>query len=252
LLAILAPVLPPIVTAGRMATPDALSAFCVFTVLLLLFKRRHLFLVSFFLTMAVLVRHDNLLLVLPVAAFLCHRALKEKAIGSLMRLSWMIPPLTAFIVIFYSVEHHGWSTLFHHTFLEQLAFPAQANVKIDLLTYIHVFFWGLRDVILDDKTVFFVLLNIAAIILALSTKTRNESKNELSVLSISAMIWAYHALHFILFPRMWERFFAGSYLFIFYLFVYAVAQALENKKHSNADNALMNEKQKPEPLPTTT
>ena len=99
--------------------------------------------------------------------------------------------------------------------------------------------------------IFLLVAAIRAIMFALCSSARKESESEISILSISTVIWTCHALHFFLFPRRWEDFFAVSYLIIFYLFVYAVTQALENKRQIRSTTTIMNERSKSEPLSTT-
>ncbi len=97
---------------------------------------------------------------------------------------------------------YGWSTLFHHTFTAALPYPADANPSVNWDSYVGQLVEGFHSRGRDRALGFGVL----GIVLAWATRRASPRTTAIAIALVSNM-----ALHYLLFPVWWKRFFLAQY-----------------------------------------
>lgn len=127
---------------ARISSPDTLAGFLGLMTLVFCLERRFGYFVLFGVLM-VLARHDTVLL----AGLLC--------LTGTFHLLRSVIALLCLCVVFLALSHwsqwYGWGTLFLHTFVSPMAFPASGEVSFNVLSsaYAHQWFKLVETLFLD-------------------------------------------------------------------------------------------------------
>ena len=127
---------PPAVALACLSSPDALSTLIALAVLFLLTERGSGYRVALLLAvLSVLVRHNNLLLLLFAALFIAWRSPGLR----LTALFCWITGLAIFLTTKNLYGNFSWATFFYNTAVEPLVFPAEFHSPLSARDYVHIY-----------------------------------------------------------------------------------------------------------------
>ncbi|MHB2040071.1 MAG: hypothetical protein ACYCPX_12525 [Acidiferrobacteraceae bacterium] len=202
LLAFLLIATPPVFAVGRLATADALSAAILVLSLYALLELRAPGAFLGLLVLSLYARSDNIVFALML---LCAMAFGRGP--ARLPLSPIIAGLAAcglsYLAIAAWSHNYGWSTLFYHTFIHQLATPATAAVRIPAKAYLSILLRKLMA-IQNSHLVVFSLIGTFGFL----ANGAARSYRRLLVISAATVV-----LRYILFPVLVDRFLVPYYLF---------------------------------------
>jgi hypothetical protein len=198
----------PNLELARGASPDGLAALLQCAgIYLYLEKGSRLGLFSF-LTLAVLARHDAVLVGLSFAAYLFLFGAPRP-----LRARWIPVAAAAVLLGVYGLlavvaPPYGWSILFRHTFTSPLPHPAAA-APVGLHDYLAVLSASLKWNLPSSR----FLLHAMVLVLGAAFYLRNE-RPRLSdpLLGVPLVLLAHAALREIVFPAFFDRFFLTHYV----------------------------------------
>lgn len=207
---------------ARYSTPDALSVLAVLVCYALAFRGHKLLLIA--LPACIAVRTDLLLLLPFFYLFLwqtrpfARRLVAASALSS-VALYWGLN---------FFFGNHGWSTVFDYTFSHQSAYPADYPHAVTMRSYLAALASGVRPVENGPLLLEYLGVTIAGVVVLLwrpnwIRRSVGHVSAGLRFAFLSSL--AYVVLHFMLFPGMWVRFFAGQYALSFSLAAYVALEA---------------------------
>ena len=182
----------PILVLGRTGTPDALSAFFLLLGFWAIWKGRVYGLAP--LLVSVLIRTDNVLVVLVVLIWLVYER----------RLTWTwaagLSAIAIGTVLFINhfAHNYGWSVLFHWTFLGGYRSPADIPPGITAREYVSAVVRGLAHIF--SYVTLWIFLGLAA------WRRSPSCRQLLAVTGLAS------AAHFLLFPSAEERYLIWAFL----------------------------------------
>jgi len=200
-----------IVDAGRMGTPDALSALFVIVGFWLL-ERDQISHAILILLASIWVRTDNVLVVLALLVWLT----LTKRIRLLYAI--LLATISAATVGFINqmAGNYGWLVLFRYSFIAG-KYPAEIASHLTAQEYFVVATRGAMFLI--PQLAFWVLLGLAA------WARRPEERARLLTVALAA------GAHFLLFPSPEGRYFVWAYLIVGIAFIQAAARVSRPSKH---------------------
>lgn len=149
---------------AALSSPDAAASTLLFIGLMFLLVRRSLWISMLFCTASILVRGDNLLLLLGICMLLVyssHISRNEK-----YGLTSLCTVLIAMeLLIQQWAGYYSWQVHFYHSFIEPLHYPSQAEVWITLQEYLWQFVSGMLIGPYENTISAIVLLCAAVLIL---------------------------------------------------------------------------------------
>lgn len=210
---------------ARYSTPDALSVLSVFLCYWLLLRRHLLLLIA--LPACILVRTD-LLLLLP---FFYMYLWRIKAFDR------RIVALSAFmsIALYLGVNsfwgNYGWRTTFDYTFSNKSTHPADFPHTVTISSYLSVLKSGVNSFFNKIHFPLYIVTTFVGIVSLMKRSSRallSSSPLLMDILFIFLSSLLYMFVHFMLFPVVWTRFFAGQYAlsmaFTLYLYTAVIPQ----------------------------
>ena len=212
---------------SNLSTPDALAVLIVFiSYSLLLRKRKELLLV---LPLSALIRTDLLILVGVFYVYLFIFKDWDKKYTLLSALLSII----GYCWVNWQFNNYGWSTVFHHTFIERQTHPGQQAIVVDLNTYYQIL---KRNIFMYHPRFFlFFVSYLVAIALSMALilkhiKTFNEKPNDIVIdlLFLVSSSVIYVIMHYFLFPAPWLRFFSGHYVLAYCTFCFLLFRTKRN------------------------
>ena len=123
------------VDLAQLSTPDALSTLVVLCAFWLIFEKGHSRPALVLLVASVTVRPDNLLWLVAAAVYLAIRHPKQ-------RIFTVLSTVTAVLLVFGLgrwADLPGWSTLFHHAFVERVPYQQDFRPVLSPLGYVRVY-----------------------------------------------------------------------------------------------------------------
>lgn len=214
---------------ARNSTPDAMAALATLLCYALAFRRNRLLLVA--LPACVLVRTDLALLFPPFYLYLWwRRTFDRRAVAASALLG-----LGLYWGVNEAFGNYGWSTIFDYTLVHKSIRPADYPHGVTLATYAGALKSGLVDLFLRPRFLASLAVAVAGLV-ALRRRRAGTGDVEVSWVENARFGWAsslaYAGLHFLLFPVVWTRFFAGQYALILALAWHAglqIARARQGK-----------------------
>lgn len=205
--------LPFMLDLARLSTPDSLSTAFVFAALWLLIRKGRLRTSMAVLLLAITVRPDNLLWLLAVAGY-----------GAIHLRDWRAS--VAFVpagALCYAVVaawsgNLGWATLFHHSFVERLAYPATFTPSLSAFGYAWIYLRESHPVHLPPFLLLFVFIGA----LLFLHRLRRKGWNDRWVAALVA-ITTFTALHWLVLPGD-DRFLVTAYLIVLVLLLRTLAE----------------------------
>lgn len=194
--------LPFVLDLARLSTPDALSTLVVLVALWLVFDRHRFRAGCALLLLAVPVRPDNLLWVVVVAAYGALRRPQDRRAAAV----FVGAALVTYFVQAEASGNLGWMTLFHHSFVERLAYPAAVEPSLSLPDYAWVY---LRETHPFNLPRFFLLFALLGAWL-LAARVRRYGWSDAGA-ALLVTVGAFAAMHWLVFPGE-DRFLVAGYL----------------------------------------
>ena len=138
---------PPALNLGRMVTADPLSTTMIFFALFALARKRDLLGASF-LGASVLVRFDNVVVVVIVLAWMVWRQRIRFSRGALFGALAVVVT----VLINRITNYYGWRVLLQHTFIKPVMEPVSHPIPISFVGYLHAVL-GLRAILYTFMTI---------------------------------------------------------------------------------------------------
>ena len=221
-----------LLSVAQLSTPDGL-AFLVLCLFIYLFNYRCFLSLLLILPLFVLVRTDFIIFIFLIlsAIFILYQQYRVKVIFSFI----------ATIILYLGVNHifhnYGWTILFYNSFIKRISNPANVNISISIMDYLHALIRGLHKSLKDYPFYAFLCLSSINLVFIHSMKIRLLKNKDIWIYVIVPVL--YVAFHFLLFPATWRRFFIGFYLMnVLSLFMLLTQQINKYKRsmHNSNDN----------------
>lgn len=231
----------PMVILGKTSAPDAMATAFLLAGCYLFIEKRSLWGTALLFTLSILTRPDYLILSFFIFMVIAVGKWYKKVS------TWKL--LLCFFLFFASyfipkllLDGVAWSTLFHHAFIERLAFPLTAPQGISPADYLAV----LADNIVP-KT-YFARTYLLAIFLFAGVTFWDRFKSR----SLALKTWTFNqtfmlallltlGLRFLLFPAFLERFMAPFLVLSFLIFVKEISPMLRSLSFSRRRSLLKSE-----------
>lgn len=195
---------PSVILLSRITTPDGMSTCILFLGIYLLLEKQNFWLFSILSFFAILTRPDNIIFItLITLVAIISQPIKNFNIKHYLP---FVIALGAYCYIKFFINGYPWYTLYHHTFVEKIAYPLKFKSNFSFGIYIQ----ELKNGILSLQYSFtylpvFLLLMIISI--------RNEVYNIKSqLLLVFIAVFVAIIIRFLLFPDFSDRFFIIYYL----------------------------------------
>ena len=216
----------PFLQVSRAPGADGLAALAVAFAVYVYVEKQRPALFFALLTLAVLVRHDSVVVGLMFAAyfFLFHRAdrLRARAARFATRAGAL---LGAYLLVDRLIGGYGWRTLFYHTFIRLQSHPATAEVPVGVADYLRVFAHNLADQAPRSFAIPYLL--VLALGASFYLRPRERRRLDEPLVTVSIVLILNLVIRPLLFPVLWERFFLAHYL------VFAAVSARMLREGSN-------------------
>jgi hypothetical protein len=198
LFAFLLAVTPPILGLARYSGPDSLSTFWTCLALYFIFERRRFAIGLVFLLSSVYIRTDNVLLALLVLAYLCLRMneLDKWKAGTL----GVVAVLSVFAINHFAGDY-GWRMLYYRGFIAAPLAPGEFVAQFSFADYNRALRTGL-SAIFNGNFIPYLLFGLIGY-LAMRKRTLG---------AVFAIVIAFAALHFVIFPLVEDRYFSLFYV----------------------------------------
>ena len=197
---------------ARLATPDALAALCTIGLYFLLLRNKIYWLLFLF-PLVIFIRTD---LILLIGIFHLYFLLSWRVPRALVILSG-IATIAAYVVLNnFIVEGDPWTSLLGYNFGEKPTHPADYVFPVTPTDYLKYLWEGIFSFSYTPMVFVFIVFSISGSILltaryveASGNVNMSQLHKDLLFLFVSGI--AYFALHFLLFPVSWLRFFTAQY-----------------------------------------
>lgn len=201
----------PFTQLARVQSPDGLTALVVVAAAYALLEMRRRPLAFTLLTAAVFVRHESAILGLMLSASVLALDRAEPLRARLARFAGSSAAiLGAYVFVSRFYGGYGWRTLFHHTFIEHLVYPASDAAPVGVADYLRVV---ARDLVPGALASFAALyLLLLAIAVVSHVRSRGRRALEDPWVMIPCVLLLNLVVRSALFPAVWDRFFVAHYL----------------------------------------
>lgn len=225
---------------ARLASPDGLS-FCMLMILTFFIVRGRWTALLVAMPVAIAVRTDLVLFTFPLYLLLAFkRDTHKRSLGISFAASVM-----TYVAVNAIWSNPGWATTFYHSFIERQLHPVSAPPTLKLSDYFEVLVQhGLLSAHWINRVVLIYLVMVSASILVLwqrrkAVGLRDAITSPAAVLALAAA--GYVAGHFIIFPVLWERYFAGAYTVAMVALLWLITQYLGSRAGVSAPSAAKRE-----------
>ena len=194
-----------ILSTAKLSTPDAM-VFLSLSIFIYLFSKEKVMPLLIIIPIFVLVRTDMIIfnfIALVIISFLYKDCIVKSFLSFLMTIA-------LYLFINHYFHNYGWSTIFSMTLLERVSNPADVNFTVSVIDYIHAFTRGVYTS-LDDRAFLGFISVVASSLILMRTFTKSFSDNK-EIWAYTVIPILYVAIHFVLFPVPWDRFFIGFYI----------------------------------------
>lgn len=209
---------------ARIITPDGLAFLAVALVFyLLLQESRPVLLV---LPLLLLIRYDLIIFVLLIILyiFVTHGRWRLWSVGSAFL------ALLLFTAVNQFSGSYGYATLLWVSFVESVSYPAHVQAQLSWSLYAPILLRGLSDLIhFYSSFLGYTALVVLSFLLFLRIRERDraEARAQQNLLALSFLVFLSVVIHFLVFPAMWPRFFAGQYFLGAMIFLIVLSAALD-------------------------
>ncbi len=237
---------PPLLSTATLNTPDGLGTLLLLFGIFLFFERRALATGAGTLVLAIMTRPDAVILIglLVVVLFLFERNARERVSARFLG-GWLAASAVTYFAVQSYAGEYGWWPLFSISFLEKELYPSTLTSTPETAAY----FAELgRQVALIPGTGYFtvgkavtgsafvfVYLAFATLLLALWRRVpRPETLQRFAALLVALLLS--YAVRWVLFPQLWDRFFALLYLLVPLVAVSMAGTWIESRREPDDDD----------------
>lgn len=223
---------PPVLMLAQLSTSDCLSTAIVLWAMYLFLQYQAFTACCLLLLLSLLVRVDNLALLL---AFLAVALVSERTVNkaSLLRfLGWVIGAILVSLALMHLTKSYSWSTTFSHGLCSYMTTPNDTKAHISLRTYLHVLkyrFWCLPY----TAQPYYALLGVMAIMLSRFKFGLEMLRRDPQAQVVVALLLGL-AARFLIYPCAEDRYFIAYDLGIALAFI---KTALTSRQNSNRAEA---------------
>ncbi|MGB2691577.1 MAG: hypothetical protein WBC96_03690 [Thermodesulfobacteriota bacterium] len=197
-----------LIEVAKLGTPDGL-AFLMVTIIAYLFTRIH-WSILIIIPISILVRTDLIIYAVLILGYLLiyYKAWRYLTIASILSSA----------LIYYLVNqyfgNYGWMTVFYFSFIEPITHPADFTIQISLIEFLKSYKVGIVSMLFNPPFLVYIAITILSLFLLAKSQGRNlyekRTFNLMRYISLSSFL--YIAIHFLLYPSIWNRFFIGQYM----------------------------------------
>ena len=210
--------------AAQLSTPDALSTLVVLTALWLAFECQHFGRGLLLLLLSLLIRPDNLLWLLAVAAWRALRVRRDRIAAG----AGALAGVAVYAALSVWSGNLGWRVLFHHSLVELLPYPEQFVPSLDLGGYAWIYLRETHPANLPFFTALFVLLGAWLLV----SRVRRFGWRDAGT-ALLACTGAYAVAHWFVFPNE-DRLLLAAYLVVLILLVRTLAGSATRRMPGDA------------------
>ena len=216
---------------ASLASPDVMSAFFLALACYLLLKGELPVASSLMLLLSVLIRGDNLFLLLglSVVSLAVPGMSKRSRNAILVSTALSIP---AQIYVQQASGYYGWEVHFYHRFVELLNFPSH-GAEVSVAQYVWQFVSGL-SIHPMDSTLSAVAL-VAVIVLVRSSKTYDLLTGPQRIVIFGSILGS--MLRYVAYPQLELRLLAGVYVVILTLLVIAALPGIHENTQASINGS---------------
>ncbi len=222
-----------ILQISNVSTADALSAAMLLTAFYCL-QYHSINWAYCYLLLSLTARTDNIIVIIIIWIALNTQQFKilKQTLQTLPLhlIYWRVTQLAILFFIYGLIQFfsagYGWQITFYHTFIEQLAFPAQQAIHLSFNQYLTVLLPKTLEAFYSVNSLFFNF----TLLVFLNFNVENSSQNAIIKRNIFLNNYLMLALiiHLLLFPAFWQRFFIAQTAFL----LITVLQILKQKSIS--------------------
>jgi len=191
---------------AKYGTPDGLAFLAVCLMACLLVGQNRGMLIV--LPLSVLVRTDLIVLVVLVTYYLVFviRQWRFAAIVSL------VAAVVGYALVNAAYGHYGLSATYYMTFVEAVAYPADAGIGIGFRDYLAILAGSAREILTNAAFLLFMMVSVLIGAKTIGRMAAVRDKMMKSLLFVFISSFVYVIVHIIAFPEIEERFFVGQYV----------------------------------------
>lgn len=227
---------PPLSIVAGLTTPDALSGLFTLTAIYLLFERNRILPALGVLGASVFVRSDNLFLCILVSGFLFIHRLKNRRPVTLP-IVFTGGCLLAVVLIHRAVHNLGWKTVVYHTFVSLLPNPGEIAPPLSATGFLRLYISGLASV----RYSYVVICALFVLSAAMAMRSMGRGLRLNGTAQAMVVVLLSVAVHFMIFPVFWDRYFVGQYLALLILCAGVWAEASIRLAHHGQGSAQQGE-----------
>jgi hypothetical protein len=224
----------PLLEAGGLTTPDALSSLLVLVAFFLLVEFDQVVGAGLLLLVSLLVRSDNLILCVLFAALLFHRSRSAAVWKRAVAPAYAGLALLVVVICHRAAANYGWRITIYHSFIAALLAPADATPELSLRTFAKILVGGAASVRYSSIGLC-VLLWVCALFLNRSTA---PGSRDLWRMRAAYVMVASVLIHVLVFPVFRDRFFVAQYLIVCVVSVGSLLRAHRGEPKSQSNRPL--------------
>ncbi len=212
---------PPMLMIAREMTPDALSAAVLIAAVYLLAEKRALTGFALLTLASVWIKTDNVIYALILFSYLLVFG-KDRLALSFANFALLVAGAVAScLAIDLAAGNYGWSTVFHHTFVQFITNPAEQRFPVSFSVYLAALRSGLSMAV-SGSMMIFLFFGLLAYYLSVQKKIllRGIYSHLMLILGLSVLI------RYLLFPAMLDRFFIAHYMLTAVMLIIAAVPPL--------------------------
>ena len=207
---------------ARASTPDGLALLAIVGCSFLYLKNEASVLVRL-LPLLGFIRTDlNLFSLLMLIGLVTQAAAPKRQLAVAIAATITIP-----LGIEAAFNHPGWATILYVTLVQPLPYPLSVPPTVTLEIYSEALAKGLRSLTQENSFLTYAILTVCCTLL-LRKLTKGVKAPSSSASQLEAICASYIALHFLLLPVAWDRFFVGPYT----MGIFALLTMLTERKRS--------------------
>jgi hypothetical protein len=219
-----------LVNVARYSTPDGLAFMMIAMIIYLLLKTHRAIFIA--LPMAVLVRTDLIIFVVFILIYLIfsrRQWLPETIVNlALCFISYF------FVNIYFG--NYGWANLITYVFIDRSTYPATLDAGISTIDYLRILNRGISELIINKQFLFYV--SITALSFYLIYRNHRIIYHHIKLIRDIYIIllasFLYVIVHFMLYPKMLERFFAGQYILGAFVLFFLLSRGNQKYSHKSS------------------
>ncbi len=191
---------------AKYGTPDGLAFLVVCLMACFLVRQNRGVLIV--LPLSVLVRTDLIVLAILVAFYLVF-VIRQWRFAAIVSLATAV---AGYALVNAAYGHYGLSVTYYMTFVEAVAYPADAGIGIGLRDYLAILAGNARGILTNAAFLVFIMVSVLIAAKTIGRMADLEGKTMKSLLFVFVLSFVYVIVHIVVFPEIEERFFVGQYV----------------------------------------